>query len=469
MTEKNYDHLKNKWEIASTKKMMSYSFGFVLTLYILVAFNTLIFYFYEVEVGLEVGLVSLAIIIFSIWIIISSPITGYLTDRPFKWSKRLGYRAPWVIMAAIPTLLFYFLLFTPPNIDAKANPWILFWYLVIISCLFGTFLWIFQEHFNGGFANQFREDFERRRASAFAFVFPGFILFFMSAIPLFILEYGKKSTFVLTAAISVSIMAICVIILIPGVRESPEAKERYIQGHREESDISFLRMIKYAFGQKNFMVGLIAITLVNVANALNTASGIYFYKDVINKPIIYSIYSTIVYFIVVMVSVPFWVAFARKRGNVTTFILGIFLSALAFIPYLWITTWQEDVIFAIGRGIAGSCYMVMVLPINSDCYDEVTNACGKHQEARLFGIRTMFLRSAVILQAIIIALVHVMTGYNQDPTATQSALAVIGVRIHRALIPMIFCLVAGVIMLLGYDLKGEKLYQLKNSLWEKGL
>ncbi|TFG24682.1 MAG: hypothetical protein EU529_03520 [Promethearchaeota archaeon] len=469
MTEKNYDHMKNKWEIASTGKMISYSLGFILTLYLLVAFNTLIFYFYEVEVGLEVGLVSLAIIIFSIWIMISSPITGYLTDRPFKWSKRLGYRAPWVIMAAIPTLLFYFLLFTPPNVDAKANSLILFLYLLIISCLFGTFIMIFQEHFNGGFANQFREDFERRRASAFAFILPGTILFIMSAIPLFILEYGNKSTFVLTAAISVSIIAICVIMLIPGVWESKEAKERYIQGHRDQSQISFLKMMKYAFSQRNFMVSLIAITLVNVAIALNAASGIYFYKDVLGKPIVLSIFATIVYFIFVMFSVPFWVAFARKHGNATTFMLGIFLSGLAFLPYLWITTWQEDAIYAAIRGIAGSCYMVMTLPITSDCYDEVTNACGKHQEATLFGIRTIFLRSAIILQALIIGLVHIMTGYNQDPTVTQTALAIMGVRIHRALIPMMFCLVAGVIMVIGYDLKGEKLYNLKNSLWEKRL
>jgi len=113
--------------------------------------------------------------------------------------------------------------------------------------------------------------------------------------------------------------------------------------------------------------------------------------------------------------------------------------------------------------------MVMTLPITSDCYDEVTNACGKHQEATLFGIRTIFLRSAIILQALIIGLVHIMTGYNQDPTVTQTALAIMGVRIHRALIPMIFCFVAGIIMLIGYDLKGEKLYSLKNNLWEKGL
>jgi Na+/melibiose symporter-like transporter len=469
MTTKNYDHLKNKWEIASTKKMLSYSFGFILSLYLLLAYNSLIFYFYEVEVGLEVGLVSLAIILFSVWIMISSPFLGYLTDKPYRWSKKVGFRAPWVIIAAIPTLLFYLLLYTPPNINAKSDPWLLFWYLLIISCLFGSFIMLFQEHFQGGFANQFREDFERRRASAFAFIFPGIILFFLSIIPLFIIKYGQKSTFVLTAFISISILAICVIILIPGIHESTEVKERYFQGYKDESRISFLKMMKHALERRNFMVSLIAITLVSVAIALNMASGIYFFKDVLGVPIFFSIFSTIVYFIFVMVSVPFWVSFARKYGNVTTFIVGIFLSGASYIPYLWITTWQEATIFSAFRGIAGSCYTVMVLPITSDCYDEVTNACERHQEATLFGFRIIFLRIAVILQALLIGGIHIVTGYNQDPNAVQTSLAVWGIRIHQALIPMIFCFVAGVIMLIGYDLKGEKLYTLKANLRDKGL
>ncbi|MFX0186134.1 MAG: MFS transporter [Candidatus Hodarchaeota archaeon] len=469
MTTKSYDHLKNKWEIASTGKMLSYSFGFILSLYLLLAYNSFIFYFYEVEVGLEVGLVSLALILFTVWVMISSPFLGYLTDKPYRWSKKIGFRAPWVIIAAIPTLLFYLLLYTPPNINAKLNPWPIFWYLLIISCLFGSFIMIFQEHFQGGFANQFREDFERRRASAFAFIFPGITLFFLSIIPLFIIKYGQKSTFVLTAIISILVLAICVIILIPGIHESPEVKERYFQGYKDESRISFLKMMKHAFERRNFMVALIAITLVNVAIALNMASGIYFFKDVLGVPIFFSIFSTIVYFIFVMVSVPFWVIFARKYGNVTTFIVGIFLSGAAYIPYLWLTTWQEATFYSAFRGIASSCYTVMVLPITSDCYDEVTNACERHQEATLFGIRVIFLRIAVILQALIIGGIHILTGYTQDLNAVQTSLAVWGVRVHQALIPMIFCFVAGVIMLIGYDLKGEKLYTLKANLRDKGL
>lgn len=469
MSTKNYDSLKKEWQIASTGKMMSYSFGFILTLYLLVAYNSFIFYFYEVEVGLEVQFVSLAIVLYTVWIMITAPIFNYWTDKPFKWSKKWGFRAPWIIAMVIPALIFYLLLYTPPDGDAKSNPWVFFWYLLIISCIFGTSVVIFGGHHEGGFANQFREDFERRRASAISFIFPGIILFFLAIIPLFIIVYGDKSTFVLTAIISIIIIAISVIFLIPGIRESPEAKERYLQGYKDTDRIPFLKMIKIAYKQKNFRNYLIAATLVNIGSALSMASGIYFFKDVLGLPFFLSVFPTIVYFVSLMIAVPFWAGFARKHGNVKTFILGIFLSAISYIPFLWITTLEEAIIFSVLTGIAGSCYTIMVLPIASDCYDEVTLACGRHQEATLIGIRTILMRSAIIFQALIIAWIHIATGYNQDPNAIQAPLAVWGIRIHRALIPMILCFMACGVMLFGYDLKGEKKLAQQKMLRKKGL
>ncbi|MHA1256444.1 MAG: MFS transporter, partial [Promethearchaeota archaeon] len=98
-------------DAASTKKMILYAFGFVLTSHLIVTFDSYIFYFYEVEIGLPVLLVSLAVVIFTVWTIIVSPIVGYLTDRPFRWSKRWGFRTPWILITGIPSLLLFVLVF----------------------------------------------------------------------------------------------------------------------------------------------------------------------------------------------------------------------------------------------------------------------------------------------------------------------------------------------------------------------
>ena len=455
------------WKIASTKKMMSYSFGFILTLYLMTAFNSLVFYFYEVEVGLRVELVSLAIICYSIITIIVSPILGYLTDRPFKFSKKWGFRSPWIIISAIPALFFYFFLFMPPDMNAKSNPYPVFWFLLIMSSLFGIFISLFMAHFEGSFASQFREDYERRRASVFAFIFPGIILFFLALLPQFFIVYGDKSSFVFTALISVIILGICVLILIPGIRESEEVKMRFILGF--EKSLSFTKMVKISFKQKNYRVSLISSTFMAISGTLGAVSGIYFYKDVLGLPLFFSIYSTIAYIITVLLFVPFWSTYSRKHGIVKTYIIGIFLTSLLFLPNLWITTLEETIIFGFFRGIAASCVMVMSMPIVSDSYDEVTLACERHQEASLRSIRTLFLRSSVIFSALIIGVIHIYTGYSAKPDAVQTPLAIMGIRIHSGLIPAILCFFAGIMMVFWYDLKKQNRTIMQQKLREKGL
>ena len=92
----------SEWEQASTKKMMSYSFGYLLVYFMGGFFNSWVFYYYEVEIGLPVVLLGLAFVIFAVWNMINDPLVGYLTDRPFKWSKKYGFRAPWMILGVGP-------------------------------------------------------------------------------------------------------------------------------------------------------------------------------------------------------------------------------------------------------------------------------------------------------------------------------------------------------------------------------
>jgi Na+/melibiose symporter-like transporter len=64
--------------------------------------------------------------------------------------------------------------------------------------------------------------------------------------------------------------------------------------------------------------------------------------------------------------------------------------------------------------------------------------------------------------------VHIATGYVPG-AATQTDFAIIGIRIHTGLFPSLFVLIAALLMLKFFDLKGEKKEQLAASLREKGL
>ena len=459
----------SNWETASTKKMISHSFGFVIFSYLSSVFALSVFYFYEVEIGLPINLLGISFVIYAIWSMINYPLLGYLTDRPIPLMKKWGMRSPWIMISAFLSVIFFYLIYTPPIYDAKTNPWPIFWYMLIMTCLFDTFFTIFNEHFVGGFVNQFREDSERRRASGINMIFSGITLFFMGFIWPLTVIYGDRSTFVLAALIAMLILIVCIIIIIPGISESEEAKARYLKGRMEEKTTSFWKMMKQIFRQKNFRSSLIAGILGGIAGALGLASGIYFMKDVLRLPLYFSIFTSMAYFISFFVAMPFWLNFIRKHGHVKTYILGLFLAGFSLIPYLWITTLEEIIILSFVRGAVDCSTAIVILMIISDVYDETTLLTGKHQEATLLGIRLFFVRTSVIFQAIIITWIHIATGYNPDPHAVQSATAVWGIRVHAALIPMICIFLSGLVMLFFYDLKGEKQKALKKKLRERGL
>lgn len=52
-----------------------------------------------------------------------------------------------------------------------------------------------------------------------------------------------------------------------------------------------------------------------------------------------------------------------------------------------------------------------------DCYDDVATVTGSRDEATLQGIRNFFFRIASVLFGPIIAIIHIMYGYNPDPYA----------------------------------------------------
>ena len=99
----------SEWEIAPTSKMISYGFGYLIVAYLIGWGFSLVFYYYEVEVGLPVLFVGLGFLVYAIWNMFNDPLLGYFTDKPRKWTKKWGLRAPWVVISAFPMLICYYL------------------------------------------------------------------------------------------------------------------------------------------------------------------------------------------------------------------------------------------------------------------------------------------------------------------------------------------------------------------------
>ena len=456
----------------SKGKMMSYGMGPVIQTFTWASYDLLLLYYYEVELGLSIALVGLSFVIYAIWNMVNDPLVGFLTDKPMRWSKKYGLRTPWIIVSGILMIISYYFLYAVPDIgDVKSNPWPLFWYMVIVTCIFDMFFSIFTTHYLGGFANIFRTKEDRRKGSmTMGLLAPLAAVFIRAVIIANVLVYGDPSSFLRAALLTSIICTVCLILFIPGIYENEAVKNRYLQIYEflETQKMPYFKLLKITFKQKNYMIFLIAFTLYTSAQVLSRASELYVIRDVLGlEPSVLTILGIAILFSI-LPSVVIWSRVAKKIGHANVLIINFFLITICYSSIMFVTTLTHLVIVYVSFGIVNGAYIAIIFSIIADTNDEVVNAAGRHVEATLMGIRNFFLRVAYLVTGVIIAGIHLATGYVPG-AETQAPLAVFGVRLHSSLVPAIFCLIAGILMVKFYDLKGEKKEALAASLRKKGL
>ena len=100
-------------------------------------FNYFLLLFYGTVIGLEPGLVGLAILIALVLDAVSDPLVGYWSDN---LRSRWGRRHPFMYAAAIPVAASYYLLWNPPDWSQGA----LFAYLLGLAVLIRTFITLYE-------------------------------------------------------------------------------------------------------------------------------------------------------------------------------------------------------------------------------------------------------------------------------------------------------------------------------------
>jgi len=461
------------WDIAPTKKMVSYGVGYVIINYFLYGGFALVFFFYEVEIGLNVIFLMFAMVIFAIWNMVNDPLLGYLTEKPFKWTRKYGLRAPWVAITAIPILIFYFLIWVPPT---GGSDMIIFIWFIIITCLFDTFFSIFNDHVYGGFTNQFPSEYERRRAFAITTLLLGFGVTGLGIVANFLIVPGDTSSYVTFAIIVCIIMVILSIILLLGVKESDQMKEMFIASYEKAEESSFFATAKTALKTKNFTVSLAGYTVQITAMTLVGASLLYMYVYVWDFPFTMAALPAIAGLIAFLGMIPFWSNYSRKHGFKKTYWVCFVLHGLSYIPMFFLTgAISKDllylliIIFSVVTGLFYSGEVIMLMPVASDTYDEVSSRIERRVDATLVGIRTFFFRVAFIVVAVVLTMIHLSTGFNPLPGAAQPASALLGIRIHAYLIPAILFIIMGFIFRQFYTLEGAEKEGLVKKLKDLGI
>ena len=118
-------------------------------------------------------------------------------------------------------------------------------------CLFDFFYSLYSTHYFGTFTMQFRTDAERRSASGYSNTIGAIGGLGLGLIPPLFVVYGDISSYTFAILLVVIVLAACLIIGIPGVKESEELKEIFIQSYDSAEKMSYIQVMKVAFRKKS--------------------------------------------------------------------------------------------------------------------------------------------------------------------------------------------------------------------------
>ena len=471
-TSNNVNHTQP--EEPSLIKMVMFSTGYFLNTFIMIAFNNYVWTFYEGELGL-ISIVplwpiymALANTLYIILSMLINPFIGYLTDKPFKWTKKRGFHTPWIIIGGIPTIILFFFLFTPPQVSGIESVLPILIYYIIIVFLYDMSYSLLQTHSFGAFAAHFRGDTTRRKGGILTQIFVFIANFVAITIWSLIIDPGNPISFTIAAFISIIILSCSFLVFIPGSKESKVIKERFILGYDNSKKISFFKTMKMAIKQKNFMLAVFSYLTFMIAFGLMSMNTVNFIDDVLQEGQHIRSLGSLLMLLSSFLTIPIWARLAKRIGHSNTYAIGLASYGVSLLLNLFIVNAFQFYLTSILNGVSVTLFLIMLSPILADCYDEIAVKLKKHHETTLIGIRNFFVRTSVVFQSFIIAIIHALTIYDPIDVSHQFN-ALVGLRIIQGLIPFIFCSVGALIFYKWFDLKDIKKQEVHRKLRELGL
>ena len=145
---------------------------------------------------------------------------------------------------------------------------------------------------------------------------------------------------------------------------------------------------------------------------------------------------------------------------------GTGLTAVLLVVLFFVSmNYWLVVVFAGLVGFTMGATWSLMYPTFSDVIDEIVVKAGKRSEGIYYGFRTFIGRFSIVIQAATFGIIHGLTQF--DPTLdSQFEPAILGIRIHTALVPALFYFLGFLAMWRIYDLKPKKVQEIKLKLVE---
>ncbi|MBZ6377447.1 sugar transporter [Pacificimonas flava] len=426
-------------------------------------FKYFLLLFYAQVVGLDSRLVSLAIMVALIADAFSDPLVGYWSDN---LRSRWGRRHPFMYGAAIPIVVTYYFLWTPPDGLSQAQ---LFWYVVILSILIRTIITLYETP-GAALAAELTQDYDQRSSLLSWRYFFGWSGGNIMTVVSFGLIFAAFSTEAIPngqfnpEAYRVYALAACSIILISILVSSlgTHARIKDLPKAPPQRTLTLgimFREILETFRSRSFAALFIASLLGYIASGLGAGLAFYFSTFFWGFTPMEIFYITAGVFLSAIIGAPIAAFVSRtigkKRGAVIIGLVAflgsptpVFLRLVGVMPengdpllfpIIFVTT-TLDVALII-------CYQILAASMLADLVEDAELRTHRRSEGLFFAAAT-FMRKwgeglGIVVAGFVISLAGIATGAQQGEVSdlTLFRLAVIYMPVYLGFyMAMIFCI-----------------------------
>lgn len=437
-------------------------------------------FYYETVVGLNAWLVFIAMSIFMVYNGINDPIIGFLVDRNMRFTRKWGRRFPWIVIGIIPWVFSIYLHFSVPNIDASANPWAVFGWLLLTLVLLDTFGTLVNINYSALRLDKFRTEYERRRFTKYYAPLDILaIVLGMLLPPLFtdMIPGDKKASYSMMGAIIAIIALLFAILSLHGNREDKIIIDKYFSPEYMKR-MNFFKAFVEAIKTKSFMVFFIFGTCLGIQITLVVVNMLYLTTFVLQVDELAFFLILGLNLIGTLISIPIWLKYIKKiNNNKKALVVAGLASCAALFPLTFFQGLNDLLIMAFILGLAqGGLNTYVYTIISPSVTEDVIVKMGKNQKGVIFGITALLGRLVASIDELVIAVVHDVTGFLPGYD-TYDAMAVvvsdmtpvlIGIRLIQGVIPALFLLLGVLIIWKFFPLTQERILNNKLKMEELG-
>ena len=434
---------------------VGYGIGDVGSNIFIVTSGLFLLFFLTNILGIEPALAGLVLLFPKLWDVISDPIMGGISDITHS---RMGRRRPYLLAAAIPFGLIFFLLFLTPHYNSELAKALYVGLMFALGC---TVFTVFNVPYSSMVAEMSDDYNERMSITSFRMIGSsiGVLLAGGLAMPLVEIGGGGEAGFRFMGVVLGALITVFCLICFFGTRKAktlPAIDERP----------PFSEQVKIAFRNTPFKMLMMMYIFQSLAIGVLMAGLIYYVKYVMDLPetsmgIVFPIL-----IVTAIIFIPVWLKIGVKIGKIKAYTIGLCILSVMLFSLFFTKSSQLNLfyiqIFLLGIGFSSfQLFPFSMLPDTIE-FDELQS--GMRREGVFSGIWSSAQKTAYSVGPSIVGFTLSMSGFVNASVQPESV--EVGVRI-------VFCLFTAFMILLSilpfykYDLTEERFEEIKLIIQQK--